>query len=277
MGCTFLPKTLNTIPKVNETVKIIIKDPQNPFINREYVGHVISQKEKLEFDDHYTSSRAGSSQSLTTLDKPWTKNKGVKKGDWAIYPEKDDVQLHGRGNTDIILRKKSKYDEIILRAGKYKDKGGNKKLNETNPSYITINHTKERGGETRADKKTISEELNLIKDRSHINIVSDTINLISHIPSKKVDENSKSIPKIINLDEQESVENNLHPLVYGDLFWEFVDLIEKYVINHIHPYAEKAPTEDSEESLGNLLTWIETNKGSKIEESTFLSKGVKTN
>jgi hypothetical protein len=266
----FLPKFGNTVPKVGETVKIIIKDPQNPFINREYIGPVISQKENFEFDPHYFTSRAGSSQSLTKLKKPWTQFPDSKIGDWAIFPEKEDIQLHGRGNTDIILRKKENYDEILLRTAKW-DFNNKLKVNQKNPTYITINHT--RPQKEIGDKKTreTSQDLNLEDDRTHINLVSDNINLITH------KDGSKKIPKILSgdIEKQLEVESELHPLVYGDLFWDFVGLMGNFVKSHIHPYSGLPP--DPSLSTLELTEWIAQNRGTKIENSKFLSKGVKTN
>ena len=268
----FLPKHVNLVPKVGETVKVIMQDSKNPFINRCYFGPVISQKENLEFDPYYFTARAGTTQSLTKLKKPWVDFPDTKIGDWAIFPEKDDVQLHGRGNTDIILKKKESYDEVILRAAKW-DFNNPIKLNQKNPTYIIVNHTKptKESGD-RAQRETINS-LNLENDRTHVNIVSDNVNLISHKGSAINGE----VEKILSgdIEKQLEAEGKLHPLVYGDLFWEFVDLVKNYTISHIH-VGDRLEPDYSETTLA-LDQWITKNKGNTIENSTFLSKGVKTN
>lgn len=268
----FLPLHTNVVPKIGETVRVLLQDPKNPYINRCYFGPIISQKENLNFDPYYFTARAGTSQSLTTLKKPWVDFPNTKEGDWAIFPEKEDIQLQGRGNSDIILKEKDGYDEIQIRVAKW-DYNDTLKLNKKNPSYITINHSKptnEIGNKTEREQKN---SLNLEKDRTHINVVSDNINLISHKGSAINGE----LPKILsgNIEKQLKAEGKLHPLVYGDMFWEFVGLIKDYVAGHVHGY-HGLPADPSLPRL-NLESWIDRNRGNTIENSKFLSKGVKTN
>jgi len=268
----FLPMHTNSVPKVGETVRILIQDPNNPYINRCYFGPVISQKQNIDFDPYYFTARAGTNQSLTKLKKPWVDYPNTREGDWAIFPEKEDIQLHGRGNTDIILRKKDDYEEIILRTSKW-DFNNRFKLNKKNPAYITINHSKplkEIGNQIEREQKNL---LNLEEDRTHINVVSDNINLISHKGSSINGE----LPRILSGDisKQLEAEKKLHPLVYGDLFWEFVGLVRDYVTSHVHPYHGLGP--DPSGVTLELNQWIQRNRGNTIENSNFLSKGVKTN
>jgi hypothetical protein len=267
----FLPMHSNVVPKVGETVRIIMQDPTNPYINRCYFGPTISQKQNLEFDPHYFTSRAGTNQGLTKLKKSWVDFPDTREGDWAIFPENEDIQLHGRGNTDIILRKKEGYDEILLRTAKW-DYNDKLKLNKKNPAYITINHSRpiEVGSKSEREQKNL---LNLEDDRTHINIVSDNVNLISHKGSTIHGE----LPKIISGDisKQLEAEEKLHPLVYGDLFWEFVGLVRNYVTSHIH-IGDRLVSDPSGPTLA-LNDWIQRNRGNTVENSNFLSKGVKTN
>jgi len=278
-----LPLHLNIIPQVGETVRVLIQDHKNPFINRVYMGPVISQKENYKNDPHYFTSRAGTNQSLSKLSKSWLQypeTRNIEK-DWDIFPNKKDISLHSRGNADIILKKRDDTEEIILRVSKW-DFNNNKKLNKKNPTYITINHTKPIKGVVNKEERDQLNSLNLEKDRTHINVVSDNVNLISHKGSSVKGE----APRIIGNDilEQIDIEHNkLHPLVYGDAFWEFVRLVRNYVVGHTHPYDGLPP--DPSLSTLELDQWVQRNIGNKTKDengntiynSNFLSKGVKTN
>jgi hypothetical protein len=85
--------------------------------------------------------------------------------------------------------------------------------------------------------KTIPE-VKLVKKNdvttSVINVVANKINLISHDGDHSF--NLTDPEGLITDDEQEKINNEAHPLVYGDTLVEFLNLIKKYVISHVHPY-----------------------------------------
>lgn len=85
--------------------------------------------------------------------------------------------------------------------------------------------------------KTIPE-VKLVKKNdvttSVINVVANKINLISHDGAHSF--NLTDPEGLITDDEQEKINNEAHPLVYGDTLVEFLNLIKKYVISHVHPY-----------------------------------------
>ena len=41
---------------------------------------------------------------------------------------------------------------------------------------------------------------------------------------------------LITSEEQETINNEAHPIVYGDILVEFLELVKKYVSLHVHPY-----------------------------------------
>jgi len=281
-----LPKFFNVSPKIGETVKVITLDRKNTRINRFFIGPVISQPNKFEFDPHFFSSRAGMDQGLLEYGKPWFKDPESKIEDtnWTILCESRDIALNGRRNQDLILRNGDKYDEVIMRVGK-SDPNRFTKLNKKNPGYISLVFQQKNG-------EYVPE------NRSHVNIVSDSINLISHQGSHK----GKPEPILNSDDPQKQIlteRNKLSPLVYGDKFWEFVDLMEKFVRGHIHDGGGVAATPpDLSGPTKDLLDWLSVNKGrggiadgaqfkpnasnpdgSEYTEydSPLLSKGVKTN
>ena len=70
---------------------------------------------------------------------------------------------------------------------------------------------------------------------SVINVVATKINLLSIADGANTFEMSNP-ESLITDDEQEKINNEAHPLVYGDTLVEFLELVKKYVTSHIHPY-----------------------------------------
>jgi hypothetical protein len=86
-------------------------------------------------------------------------------------------------------------------------------------------------------KKKI-KELKVVKNKSEkssvVNIVASKINLISHDGEHTFE---LANPKeLITDDEQQKINNEAHPLVYGDVLLDFLELVKKYVQLHVHPY-----------------------------------------
>jgi hypothetical protein len=252
-----LPKFLNISPKKGETVKVFLANRKNRTIDRYFIGPVISQYQKLNNDPHFFTSRAGLPRGLAELASaiyidPESK---IENTNWQVFAKETDISLIGRGNQDIIIREGKFYDEIILRVGKHRVNNV-KKLNKKNPTYISMVQL-----QTGVGKKLISE------DRTHVNIVADQINLISHRGSLK-----GKPPAILNSDDagkQILTENNkLHPTIYGDLFWELLNRLEAYIRGHIHEGGGVAATPpDYSGPTRELLEWIGQYKGSKVEKS----------
>ena len=86
-------------------------------------------------------------------------------------------------------------------------------------------------------KKKI-KEVKLVKDTTQkgsvINVVADKINFISHEGEHTF---NLTDPKgLITDEEQEKINNEAHPIVYGDTLVEFLELVKKYVSLHVHAY-----------------------------------------
>ena len=67
---------------------------------------------------------------------------------------------------------------------------------------------------------------------------------------------------LITDDEQEKINNDAHPLVYGDTLVEFLELVKKYVISHVHPYngLPADPSKTTTDVMGfNLNTILNKN------------------
>ena len=243
-----LQKFFHVIPKVGETVLIFIPDIKNPFIDRLYLGPIISQPQNLKKDSNLYSAKSALNSGIKEVKPaPFTipENKGV-------YPDLTSIAIQGRDNSDIILKEK----EIIIRAGQFDSntiEGEIPKFNIKNPSYIQIKH----------DVLLKDSGLNGV-----INVVSNKINLLTHkggAPNFKLNDQNSTISE----KEMQKIIDNAHPLVFGDNLLEFLKIFMNAFINHVHPYPGLKPEDLSgSNDIPKLLEY-------KLD--TLLSKNIKIN
>jgi hypothetical protein len=102
---------------------------------------------------------------------------------------------------------------------------------------------------------------------SVINIVATKINLLSIADGANSFELAD--PKnLITDDEQEKINNESHPLVYGDTLVKFLEFVQKYVESHVHHQDAPNNTPD-----GSTLTTNVT----KFDLDTILNKNINSN
>ena len=249
-----LQKFIHIVPKIGETVLVFIPDIKNPFIDRLYLGPIISQPQNLYKESDLFSSRSALSSGIKEAKaSPDTipENKGV-------YPQLDAIAIQGRNNSDIILKEK----EVQIRAGQFDSKvnrGEIPKFNKINPSYIQIKHDVT----LREEKEDQESKLGGV-----INVVSNKINLLTHAngsPRFKLNDQEsmltdKEIQKIIN---------EAHPLVYGDTLIEFLKVFIDAFVNHVHPYPGIPPQDLS--GAMNIPRLLE------YDLESILSKNIRIN
>lgn len=242
-----LQKFLHIVPRIGESVWVMVPDMGNPYTDRLYIGPIISQPQQLEKDPYAISSTAGMDSGFTSLkESPSTipENKGV-------YPSIDDVAIQGRKNTDIIF----KDSEIQIRAGKFKttDKiNGIPKFNKDNPSYIQIKQNVKIGG------KTVGVT----------NVVSDKINLLTHEDGNPRF-NLSDQDDMISEEVIREILEKAHPLAYGDLLIEYLELFKEAMINHVHAYPGMKPED--------LAGQFKIKKFLEFDVSKIISKNIKIN
>jgi hypothetical protein len=202
---SFLPKFLSILPKEGEMVKVILFNPDTPFTKREWVGPVISQVQNLKFQSYQTALK-NSDLSIQIPDKGFSKIPDSVEA----YPDKKDIGLQGRDNTDILLKEK----EILIRAGKFLV-NDNVKTNTVNPSYIKLKITDD--GLT-----------------SYSVTVANKIYLITH----NAVTNFKTI---IDDNTLKEIEKNADPAVLGNKWLEWAKLITEFCVTHVHTAAELPP------------------------------------
>lgn len=101
----FLPKHVNVIPKIGESVKIIYYTAGDEVAQREYIAPHTSNYDKLYFDGIQTARGF----SKRTTFQPQINN--LRKN--GLVPDPTDIALLGRKNSDIVLPE----GEVIIRAG----------------------------------------------------------------------------------------------------------------------------------------------------------------
>jgi hypothetical protein len=240
-------KFIHIVPQVGESVWVMTPDPDNLFVDRLYIGPIISQPQKLAKDSHVGTATAGLSGGFAKLsDAPSTipDNEGV-------YPKMIDVAIQGRKNTDIVF----KDSEVLIRAGKYKtsDKiNGIPKFNKENPSYIQLKQN------VPYDDKSVSVT----------NVVSDKINLLTHEDgSPRFSLGNQE--SMISDKEMARILDQAHPLVFGDLLIEYLELFKDAMINHVHAYDGMKP----EDMAGQM----KIKKFLEFDVSKIISKNIKIN
>ena len=229
-----LPKTFRTVPKVGEGVLIFFSEIGNNNSNRYYIGPLISQDQKLNYDSYdygrgtsISLLQGGEIQPLTKLSKYEETN--------GSFPKINDVSVVGRKGEDIIL----KDDEIDLRCGirtevidkTDKNLVGNVMFNNINPSYIQLKY-----------KRAIGYSKNQEAD-SIINLVADKINIISHKDVNQFNLTDKN--ELIKTSEMDEIMSKLHQLAYGDELVKALNIIRNAITNHVHPYPGMSPCSDT--------------------------------
>lgn len=243
-----LPKFFSSKPKINEVVLVFTQENDNPYVDRFYLGPLISQPQLSEFSD-LTSAKNGL-DSGAGLPLPAPSKIPESKG---VYNVGEDIVVRGRENADIALKK----DEILIRTG-----AANKKIkikgvptfNSKNQGYIQI----------RSNYKPMDST----KTISLMNIVASKINLLTHEDGSPLfnlhDQNSTiSDAEILN------ILKTAHPAVFGDLLVEYLLLMRSVILNHVHAYpGMKAQNLNGESDITKLLEY---------DLKSIVSKNIKLN
>lgn len=207
-----IPKFFHIYPKIGEMVRIFIEDIKKPESGRFWIGSIISQHQKIGFDTIY-SALSTSERKLTEPEKPISTYPDAK----GVFPEKNDVALIGRDNTDVILKE----GQLMIRTGKH-EKNNILKLNKKNPATITQTF------------ETIEN-----KEISSTVIMSDKIVLLSHTGMPKF--------KTTDIDnvERNRMFDEAHPTVRGDILIKLLDIIRDAILRHIHGYNALPPDKNT--------------------------------
>jgi hypothetical protein len=201
-----MPKFFHVYPKAGEMVRIYLEDVKYPQRSRYWMGSIISQPQKIEFDSIYTALST-TNMAITAPDPAPTTYPDAL----GVYPLQEDIAIVGRVNTDIILS----INSVSIRAGKHENENL-LKLNVKNPATIDM-HFEPKTNETNFYSNTI--------------VMADKIALISH------DGKPQFKAARITAEDRQKIFENSHPMARADVLVEALNIMRNAMINHIHGYS----------------------------------------
>lgn len=267
----FLPLYLNIQPRKDETVKVFLYQTDNETSYREYIGPIIPQLgEKLLGARNFDEAKAGREGSIFPFLKSIFKIPTAKDD---LYPKYDEIAIQGRDNADLVFKK----SEVLIRAAKFLPDEPTVK-NEKNPAYIqikslipglykedpTLQSTQNRRDKIFLNKKKTSET------RTDIKMVSNKIYLIGR------DSESAIVKPFMTDEEQSKIEEDLHPIVYGDILLDFIEKIFNWIQGHTHPY-HNVPQNPANDAFIQLQYWKTTELPKLVSKNIFAGGDIPTN
>jgi len=231
----FLPRHFQVTPKLGEMVKVIIFDLNNPLLNREWVGPIMSFKNKFSYDDKTTATSTMNTAVIYALDDPTNTIQLNKRGDFTGgFAQPLDVAISSRNNADIVMPtfqdkrgNITRGGEVLIRAGKliYDETNTNLALNDKNPAYFRLKVLTNGVSNTNKTPST------------HAMLFADFISFVSHKNGEKGAPGITKINPILETDADiERTHLELQQMIRGNFLIEFLELLRDYVANHNHPY-----------------------------------------
>lgn len=257
---TLLPRMFSVMPKVGESVKILLSDSRNTDIGRLWVGPIISQPERIAQDPHFHTALSGREGGSLNYGRSINTYNGLD----GVYPGPNDVAILGRNNSDLLL----KDNQVLIRAGKH-ELDNPLKRNDKNPAYISLTILKPSEINKQKQLNTSEKKLNLSEDRTDTVVMSNKIFLIGR------DSNSTVVKPNLSKEDHLTLESKLHPIVYGDILYEFMLLMRSWVSSHIHEGDRLKP--DNSGDTVKLEEWFSKNLDRLLSKNIFAGGDVLTN
>lgn len=257
-----LPRHLQITPKIGEGVFVFVFSREKENADRLFIGPLISSQIKLDYDDAKTTALAGFTYGPFQAPVNVSNIPDLK----GVFPNKEDVSIQGRFNTDITQKK----NEIVLRAGKFIEKINND-INE-NPYAIKFNNQTQGIIQIKNNVKLPIESSTQTKPKygSVTNIISNKINLITYggSPVFNVPKADVTIPD----DELENILKNAHQVPFGDILLRYLILLKEAFLSHVHNGNGNVATDLSPKTSVSTFS-----KQAAQLEQTMLSKNVRIN
>ena len=162
----------------------------------------------------------------------------MKTGD-VLYAYENEISFNGAQSRDNAFSAAEKFIKTY-RGEKWKIKSADNSCSDfisdvyKGKSGIAVFSSTPIPGPSKIIQK-IRFEKNDEETGTVINVVANKINLLSNI--KGANKFNLSDPKSLITDkEQENINSESHPLVYGDTLVDFLELVKTYVKLHVHPY-----------------------------------------
>ncbi len=268
-----LPKHLSVQPKIRESVLIFVFSNEKENVDRMYMGPIISQLNKLDFDSARTTALAGFTFGPTKPNINIT-NKGNAIAIpelVGVFPDPEDISIQGRYNTEITQKK----NEIVLKAGKFVEAPI---FNPAENPYPFVFNTATQGfiqikNEAVIETTKVNDTLTNNRTGTITNIVSSKINLITHGGSPKF--NVTNQQNLISDDEMLRILSQAHQLPFGDVLLEYLKLLKEAFLHHVHNgHGNKSTDLTIEGNKQAVKAFVD--KAKELEDS-MLSKNIRIN
>lgn len=257
-----IQKHIHSNPKVGETVWVFVLGKAKQHVDRLYIGPIISQLDKLNFDSGRTTALAGFSFGPVS---PKVNVKTIPQLN-GIFPNYEDVSIQGRFNTDIT----QKTNEIVLRAGKFESS----KPSTQNPYPFQFNTKTQAYIQIKNDVVLTPKESENNERGSVTNIVANKINLITHKEGSPrfnvTDQNN-----LITDDELAKILEEAHQVPFGDVLIEYLKLLKEALFAHVHNGNGNPATDLA--SSGNKQALATFKSKAEDLEKSMLSKNIRIN
>ena len=262
-----LPKHLNFTPKEGEMVMVVMFGEKEKTSDRFYFGSFISSELNMNKD---TMSSTASANLIDSFVRPGEEILKIPSAK-GVYENPKHVTIEGRENTDII----QKNGEILLRAGKFILNTPNT-FNNLNPGYIQIKFN-QTFNEQNLNQFGVADNDNISKGTTKkitiTNIVSDKINFLTYGKNNDYDltnrdKASDGAAKYITDDEMNKILNEAHPMVFGDVLIEYLQLLKDGLLKHIHQINQPGHPNTYPENFQSRLSEL---------EKSMLSKNIRIN
>lgn len=245
-----MPKLIHVNPKVGELVLVMLLEQGSLQGDRFFIGPVISQDYYLNECKAaiYAQSLFQGVKLLPPMENPW-----LNPDNEGTIPDRDDIAVRGRDNSDVVLKK----NEARVRCGFKKNPGSNAtndtlNFNRSDLAYLQEKYYPKGKTDSHGDYNSV------------VNIVADRINLLSHDGAPYFNMGDKD--ELITSDEQDNIQGSAHPLIYGDSFMVFLSKLIEIYKKHVHSFpTNNAVINDADMEVLNT------------DLSTFLSKTIKIN
>lgn len=209
-----LPKMLHIKPKVGEAVLIVLAVSNDGNSQRYYIGPVISQDHKMNYDPYFQ----GADSFLRGAFKKFDVAPRMNPEQNGTLPKDEDIVIRGRKNAEIQISG----DDVRIKAGVKVVNENNKyqmSFNTKNPSYAKFKyHTTPLEG----------------NNMSTATIVGDKILLLSNTSPNYY--NLTDREDLISDEEINKVLQSAYKLPYGEKLVEFLKIFIDAFIKHTHPY-----------------------------------------
>lgn len=259
-----IPKHFASVPKIGEAVWIFVFDKNSQHADRIYIGPIISQPDKLSFDDAKFTALRGFSFGATTPNVNVNTIPQLK----GIFPALEDISVQGRYNTDIT----QKNNEVVIRAGKFEvipvtvQNQYGFQFNSKTQAFIQIQNDvvieRPSKNSSEAKKGTITT------------IVANKINLITH-ENGSPRFNVTGQDTLISEEEMDRILTEAHQMVFGDVLLEYLILLKEALFSHVHNGNGNSPTDLTTSGNKQALALFKS-KANDLEKA-MLSLNVRIN